>query len=403
MSKKIVLIALIVLIPFLISSQSKQFVNQLPTLGWYGVPPSESTVARFTEQKDSGITYNFSFYENQEEVSLALDKAAEAGIKIIISCPELEKMTEQVVKRFMNHPALGGYFLKDEPGSNEFAVLGEWVGKIQSLDSKHICYINLYPNYAPASALGTNTYKEYINQFIQKVPVQLLSFDFYPIIESGLGKRIIREGWYENLEVISGEAVKAKKKFWAFALLTKHGAYPKPTLAEIRLQVFTNLAYGAQGIEYFTYWTPGDGNDKSIKGVIDNVTREKTDIYYMVTDVNNDLRNLSKVFYNSEVISVRHMGNIIPQGTKKLEVLPKNFKLLDTNGKNVIISQLQNGNNMYLVLVNKDFENKIDVTVQLNSSSLKRILNNGSSVSLRKGRSVVAVDPGDVLIYTWKK
>ena len=39
-------------------------------------------------------------------------------------------------------------------------------------------------------------------------------------------------------------------------MATKHWKYPHPTLATLRLQMFSDLAYGAQGLQYFTYWTP---------------------------------------------------------------------------------------------------------------------------------------------------
>ena len=36
-----------------------------------------------------------------------------------------------------------------------------------------------------------------------------------------------------------------------------------PTLAALRVQTYSNLAYGAQGIEYFTYWSATSVNAPS--------------------------------------------------------------------------------------------------------------------------------------------
>jgi len=35
-----------------------------------------------------------------------------------------------------------------------------------------------------------------------------------------------------------------------------HIVYPQPEMSHLRIQAYTNLAYGAQGLEYFTYQTP---------------------------------------------------------------------------------------------------------------------------------------------------
>ena len=83
------------------------------------------------------------------------------------------------------------------------------------------------------------------------MPLQLLSFDHYPVVGD-----TCRPEWYENLEIFSDEARKAGKPFWAFSLATSHGPNPVPTPAMLRLQVYSDLAYVAQGIQYFTYWTP---------------------------------------------------------------------------------------------------------------------------------------------------
>jgi hypothetical protein len=67
-----------------------------------------------------------------------------------------------------------------------------------------------------------------------------------------------RSDFYANLEVCSTKAREAGIPFWAFALTTAHLSYPVPTMGQLRYQVYSNLAYGAQGIEYYTYWKPAD-------------------------------------------------------------------------------------------------------------------------------------------------
>ncbi|MEA4916101.1 beta-galactosidase [Proteiniphilum sp.] len=387
----------------IVVAQQKKEPAQIPILGWYGVSPKDNTVERFKEQKESGITHNFTFYKNAEELATALDAAQKAGIKVIAHCPELEKEPEKTVKRFMNHPALAGYFLRDEPGRADFPELGAWAKRIQKVDNSHFCYLNLFPVYAPPAALGTDTYREYVQQFIEEVPLQLLSFDHYPIILDETGNRIVRNGWYENLEIFSEEAAKAGKPFWAFALTVAHASYPIPTIEEIRLQVFSNLAYGAQGIQYFTYWTPGtDEGFDFHHGPIDHDTRKRTEVFDRIKEMNREIRNLSKVFLNAKVVSIAHTGDIIPDGTKRQAKLPDVIKMFETEGEGAIVSILEKGNDSFLVIVNRDFKKSMKVRIE-GDHSLQRVLKDGTVVPARAYINTLEVDPADLLIYNWKK
>ncbi len=91
-----------------------------------------------------------------------------------------------------------------------------------------------------------------MQEYIKQIPVQFVSFDYYPVMKDHLSK-----SWYQNLEQIAAESKKAGLPFWAFALTTNYdNDHVTPqTIAAMRLQVYSNLAYGAQGIQYFTYWS----------------------------------------------------------------------------------------------------------------------------------------------------
>ncbi|MDR1524951.1 MAG: Ig-like domain-containing protein, partial [Tannerella sp.] len=251
-----------------VTVSAAEAAGEIPIMAWWGIVPGQSTSARFRELKEAGININFTHYPNLKAVEEALDAAQTVGVKVIFLCSELQSDPEETARRLMKHPALAGYHLTDEPGADRFAEVGEWVRRIQSVDAHHGCYVNLLPNHAPAWALGTPTYAEYVDAFLSEVPVPFLSFDHYPITETG-GKHVIGSGWYLNLEIISAAARRKGIPFWAFALATAHGPYPIPTVGDLKLQMYSNLAYGAQALQYFTYWTPpASGNDNFHDGPI---------------------------------------------------------------------------------------------------------------------------------------
>jgi len=332
---------------------------------------------------------------------VAMESAQKAGVKMIIHCPELEKEPEEIVRRFKDHPALAGYFLRDEPGLADFPALGNWVRRIQAVDDTHFCYLNLFPNYASREALGTETYREYIQRFIKEVPLPLLSFDHYPVIEDETGKRSLRPEFYENLEIFSDEARKSGKPFWAFALTVAHKPYPVPTPAEIRLQVNSNLAYGAQGIQYFTYWTPQPGTWDFHHAPIDYETQKRTEIYDYITEINREISALSDVFLHAEVISVSHTGTHIPSGTRRLEQLPDVITKFETEGAGAITSVLRKGSQLFFVVVNRDFQEPLTLTIE-GKSQLRRVLKDGSRVPASAYVSTFPIAPGDMVVYSWE-
>ena len=191
--------------------------GEIPILAWYSIPANETTVERYQEMKESGINHSLSFFSNIDEMQKALDVAEKVGVKMLVACPELKKETEKTVNRFKNHPAVAGYHLIDEPNISLFPELSAWAKKIQSVDNKHFCYVNLFPNFADSSQLGTKNYKEYVQEYIKQIPVQFVSFDYYPVLKDRIYKN-----WYENLELIAAESKKAGLPFWAFALTTNY-------------------------------------------------------------------------------------------------------------------------------------------------------------------------------------
>lgn len=360
--------------------------GEFPIIAWTGVEADKS-LAKFPVMKAAGINIYLGWYDDLETTLNVLDAAQKTGVKLITSCASLSSNTEEVVKALMNHPALYAYHLDDEPEINDLPGLGGLVKQIKSIDSYHPCYINLYPNWA----WGKELYTENVKSFIEQVPVPFLSFDNYPIVSINGAPSILRPDWYRNLEEISAAAKDNNMPFWAFALALSHQLddthfYRIPVLEELRLQVFSDLAYGAQAIQYFTYW--GLQND------------EPTAVYDLVKTVNREVQQLSSVFLGANVISVSHTGNQIPEGTKALDSLPAPIKSLKTSESGAVVSVLEKGVNQYIVIVNRDFRNVMNLSVETDGS-VSRIQKDGSAV-IPDG-SVVAVEPGDMVVYTWRK
>src|SRR5688500_13066695 len=201
-----------------------------PVLAWHGVPENHSTAERHRELAECGFNVNFAGFSSADANARAIDVAKAAGVKLMVACPQLQSDLEATVKRFKDHAAHGGYYLRDEPAAVHFPELAQWADRIRAADpdsdAKRPCYVNLFPNYAEAAQLGTNTYGEYVDRFIRELRLPMVSFDHYPVISDGKAPASVRGEWYENLEIVSAAARKAGKPMWAFALSVPHSSYP---------------------------------------------------------------------------------------------------------------------------------------------------------------------------------
>lgn len=398
---KNLLLVIMFLFPYLLSAEVKlPSKGQIPILGWYSISPGvETTVARYKEMKEAGFDISFSFFKSVQDVEQALAVAGKAGMKIVITCPELKTETEKTVKRFMDHPSLAGYFLRDEPHMDAFEELGKWAKRVSAVDPKHFCYVNLFPNYADSIQLGTKDYRTYVNKFAQEVPLHFLSFDSYPLTSAA----DVYDKWHQNLEIFKDEAKKAGKPFWGFAQSTLFDAkHEDPTLATLRVQMYTNLAYGAQGLQYFTYWTPPASSLESFHGGPIGLDGRRSTVYDNIKTLNQEIRNLSGVFLGAKVISVQQTGKKVPTGTIRLAQIPFPLKVLETSGEGAVVSTLENGDNMFIVIVNRDYKHSMNLTLY-GEDILKKILKNGSIVPASFYANTIEVEPGDVAVYMYSK
>ena len=98
-----------------------------------------------------------------------------------LNVPDNKETAQTIVKAAMTHPAVIGYSVRDEPPASMFARLAEVKRWGSKLDPKGLYFVNLFPNYANTGQLGTDTYEQYVEQYIQVFHPQVICFDHYPL------------------------------------------------------------------------------------------------------------------------------------------------------------------------------------------------------------------------------
>ncbi len=361
----------------------------IPVYACISVPPHESTPARYRELAEAGFTTSLTGFDNLGQALQALDAAQGTGVTLFITCPELKNSPVETARTLSKHPALAGYHLQDEPSAADFPALAAWQETIQAIDPKHPCYVNLFPIYASPKQLGTKTYQEHVDQFVKIVRPPLISFDNYP---TSTGK--LNPDLYTNLEIIATAARGASKPFWGFYQVILWDAMPPRTLAQLRLESFSNLAYGAQGLQAFTYWMPGFPKHRDTP--ID-AQGKRTPVYDLVKRLNGEIRALSRVFKDARVRDVAHAGTPLPPGTRPFVGVP-GLTRLDVGAGSAVVSHLTKAGRDYLALVNKDLQHPLKLTAVF--ADPRKILE-----IRRDGRdrppagAEFSMEPGDVLIF----
>src|SRR3712207_8586474 len=129
-------------------------------------------------------------------------------------------------------------------------------------------YISVGPSHSSSRALGTATYEGYLERYMSRVHPPLLCFDHYPLLSGGG----ITADYFYNWATIRNLSRKFGVPAWVFVQSVGFDSGDprfldrrRPNDAEIRWQVNVSLAYGAKGIQYFTYWTPDVPPDASMR------------------------------------------------------------------------------------------------------------------------------------------
>jgi hypothetical protein len=216
------------------------------------------------------------------------------------------------------YPALAGINLFDEPSRSMFGRLkfAKTEVREQFPDDRDLPYANVNPSYASRRRLGTRTYAEYLDLYLKGVRPPLLSFGHYPLLTQDR----ITADYFSNWAAIRSRARKYRIPSWIFIQSVDFGGdiisppRRKPNKTELYWQVNVSLAYGAKGIQYFTYWTPEPDRDAPIKFRDALIARNEerqwdtTPLYNRAGEVNEYLRKIGNQLLPLTSETVMHTG-----------------------------------------------------------------------------------------------
>lgn len=295
---------------------NKYKMTKFPISYFWGIPTSaymnadgtydsDKRKAYYQEIKDAGFTIaNYGAMNagwgmldpSYNENKAVLELCKELGMKFLghvgtdengAAFPSLEAKVAFIKEKFGSDQYYLGDHGADEPFPDTFDTHAQYINLFKAAMPDKDLWYNLFPNFVAENRLGMG-YEEYVDLWFQKAAVDYISFDYYPIHNNGS----IRGNWYVNLDMIRAKSLAVRKPYWVIVQGGDvDGTTAEPTETEHRWSVWSSIALGAKGIQYFCYWTPT--HDPGVLGpFMVKADGTQTDMYKYTKTLNKDIQTI---------------------------------------------------------------------------------------------------------------
>jgi hypothetical protein len=328
-------ISLLLCSPSFASWQIQEFLI-LYSYGW----PAEQVPGRLTEfsaQRIAAAHYNTVMCSTPE-----LSLVAKAGLRCLLigwsqGPPDWigESVSPVIAHKLAANPALWGYYVMDEPDNKNwkrgatFQQLAERINEYRVADPNHPSWINM--NAATGSVLA---------EYMEVVKPDFLSYDMYRWWSQ-------ESYWWRGLEAHRDAALRAHVPLivWIESNTSEKRANarlppPDGNATKIRWSVYTSLAYGTKGIQWFLGTTDED-----------------------VANLNAELSVLGPTLVRLQSTNVFHTSEVPAEGRR----LPDSSWYF-TDAQELVIGEFVNPgepNATYLMIANKSIEHAVDAVIEM--------------------------------------
>ena len=211
---------------------------------------------------------------------------------------------------FRDHPAIWAVDIGDEPSALDFPYYGDVVRQLRKALPDMPLYLNLYPNYASVAQntgkqtinqLGTETYAEYVDVYCREVPLDYISYDFYPYTPPAEMDHFLSK-MYDNFIVVADACRRTKRSFWYIPQVNSRANLPPTSVNRLRFQANAALSFGAEAITW-ACWCKGWW----INNVLDSDGKQ-TEQYDKLKLVNAELKEIGPRYMRFRNVATRLVG-----------------------------------------------------------------------------------------------
>ncbi len=283
---------------------------------------------------------------------------------------QIRRHLAELKKQIGDNPAALGFFLSDEPDAPSLAGLGKLADMIREAMPGKWPYVNLFPYRVPPSRLGTTDYDSYVRMLVKTLGQPFLSYDNYSLVNGEM-----LDYFYTNLEIVRRLDIETSTPFWNCILANAHFNYMEPSDATFHLQVYSTLAYGGRGIQYFPYFAPQIGNYRL--AAVDQFGN-RTATWAMLRRINSEIHALAPTLIRLRSTGVFHYPDVPEQGqplaaSKLIQSVEMTQRYVrpPVAGR-FLIGEFQDASRRpYFLIVNKDLHNSFQFRVQLKQEGRK--------------------------------
>jgi len=285
---------------------------------------------------------------------------------------EIREHFVQLKARIANNPAVLGLFLRDEPSAGVMTGLGKLAAALRETMPEKWPYVNLFPYRVSPERLGTRDYDSYVRMLVNTIGQPFLSYDNYSLVNGEM-----LDSFYTNLEIVRRLSLETKTRFWNCILANSHFNYMEPSDATFNLQVYSTLAYGGRGIQYFTYLAPAIGNFRL--AAVDQFGN-RTSTWDMLRRINNQIHTLAPTLIRLHSTGVFHYPNVPEQGqplsaSRLIDSVEttQRYVVPPVAGRILVGEFEDDARRPYFLIVNKDLNNSFEFRVRLKQDGRKLI------------------------------
>ena len=204
---------------------------------------------------------------------------------------------------YIKSPAYCGNFGDDEPSIDQLErikwqaeLFKEYTEKAGVENAEML--VNLNPNYVGESSLGSS-YREYIDKYFELCAplLKYVCFDYYPLRKDNTKGSLLRTTYLANLEMLANKCKGTDVDLRAFIQVVGDftGTRDMTGIADIRFQVYTEMAFGVKQITYYQY---GNWNDQEDGGfaLLDLSDGTYNWTYDLAKKVNNEVHKMEDAY-----------------------------------------------------------------------------------------------------------
>lgn len=352
----------------------------------------EPTRAAYEELIDCGFNLGLTngtldYFKNQFKLIKGLN------FKYLIQNDNLfTEKRKEFIKAFQDEPNFAGWKFKDEPKYSDLNQLQRQYDALLKDDNTNLIYINLVGVIDKTFTGPFTKFSDYLDLIQQKFRPEIWSFDYYPILVKDGKVKIDYETFYSVLEDFKNISNKTGRPFWSYceSMAYKAKSYSRPAATEeyLRFEAFTALAYGAQGIVYWTYGQRNSNSVETYTSALVNLNGKKSKAWQSAKKVNAEIKKYNEVFFNCKVKDLKHTGNKTYKGTKKLNGEFGPFKSISGGTSGVIVSDIESAGGNYIVIISRDVEKTQKVTLKLKDDVSLSDLTQSNNPILSSGKDI---------------